>query len=208
MQPGLLPLFPLNIVLFPGSPLPLHIFEDRYKEMFGEVLRDKTEFGVVLATEKGIANAGCTATVEHTIRQYPDGRMDLLTIGRRRFEINLLNEERPFLRGDVHFFDDEEDEEETTPQEMRETLVREIQSLGERADEMDTENPRLSFALAQKLPDLEARQLILSMRSEADRIQHLAQILPGVISRQKVIDHMRSVAPLNGHGHHLRKGDA
>jgi Lon protease-like protein len=51
MQDGLLPLFPLQVVLLPGSPLPLHIFEDRYKEMIGEVLRDKLEFGVVLASE-------------------------------------------------------------------------------------------------------------------------------------------------------------
>ncbi len=59
MQDGLLPLFPLQVVLLPGSQLPLHIFEDRYKEMIGEVLRDKLEFGVVLASEKGIVNTGC-----------------------------------------------------------------------------------------------------------------------------------------------------
>jgi Lon protease-like protein len=50
MQPGLLPLFPLQAVLLPGAPLPLHIFEDRYKEMMAEVIRDRIEFGVVLAS--------------------------------------------------------------------------------------------------------------------------------------------------------------
>ena len=57
--------------------LPLHIFEERYKEMIGEAIRDKTEFGVVQAGEKGILNLGCTATVEKLEKQYPDGRMDI-----------------------------------------------------------------------------------------------------------------------------------
>ena len=107
MQEGLLPLFPLQVVLFPGAELPLHIFEDRYKEMIGEAVRDHLEFGVVLASDKGLVNTGCTATVERVLKQYPDGRMDILALGRRRFEILLLNNERAFLRGAVEFFDDE-----------------------------------------------------------------------------------------------------
>src|ERR1700740_1133249 len=86
MQQGLLPLFPLQVVLLPGAELPLHIFEDRYKEMIGEVIRDRLEFGVVLASEKGIVNTGCSATVDKVLRQYPDGRMDILSRGRRRVE--------------------------------------------------------------------------------------------------------------------------
>ncbi len=110
MQEGLLPLFPLQVVLFPGAELPLHIFEDRYKEMIGEAVKDRLEFGVVLAGEKGLVTTGCTATVERVLKQYPDGRMDILSLGRRRFEILLLNNERPFLRGAVEFFDDEKAE--------------------------------------------------------------------------------------------------
>src|ERR1700726_1603725 len=107
MQDELLPLFPLQVVLFPRTSLPLHIFEERYKQMIGEVLRGKAEFGVVLAGEKGIVNTGCTASVEKVVKTYPDGRMDLITIGRRRFEIILLNDEKSYLRGAVEFFDDE-----------------------------------------------------------------------------------------------------
>src|SRR5579864_359158 len=110
MQSHLLPLFPLQVVLLPGAELPLHIFEDRYKEMIAEAIRDRTEFGVVLASDKGIVNTGCTATVDKVLREYPDGRMDIVTRGRRRFEIVMLNDERSFLRGTVDFFDDEESE--------------------------------------------------------------------------------------------------
>src|SRR3984885_3726988 len=67
MSTRLLPLFPLQVVVFPRTPLPLHIFEDRYKEMVGAAMRDSSEFGVVLAKEDGIVNAGCTVIVEKVI---------------------------------------------------------------------------------------------------------------------------------------------
>ena len=108
MQQELLPLFPLQLVLLPGAGLPLHIFEERYKEMIGEAINDGTEFGIVLASEKGIVNTGCTAVVQRVVNRYDDGRMDIIARGRRRFEILLLNEEKNYLRGAVEFFDDED----------------------------------------------------------------------------------------------------
>ena len=66
MQEGWLPLFPLEVVLFPRTALPLHIFEERYKEMIGEAIAARSEFGVVLTREKGIVNVGCTATVGYS----------------------------------------------------------------------------------------------------------------------------------------------
>src|SRR6476620_9896855 len=92
MPKRLIPLFPLQLVVFPRTQLPLHIFEERYKEMVGDAMRDNTEFGIVLAKEDGIVNAGCTVIVEQMLKQYPDGRMDILTAGRRRFEVVTLNE--------------------------------------------------------------------------------------------------------------------
>src|SRR3954468_8315482 len=98
MSSRLLPLFPLNVVVFPRTRLPLHIFEDRYKEMVGNALRDESEFGIVLAKDDGIVNAGCTVSIEKVLEMYPDGRMDILTAGKRRFEIATLNEERAYLQ--------------------------------------------------------------------------------------------------------------
>jgi Lon protease-like protein len=108
MHPRLIPLFPLQVVVFPRTRLPLHIFEDRYKEMVGDAIRDESEFGVVLAKEDGIVNAGCSVTVEKVMEMYSDGRMDILCLGKRRFEIVSLNEEKSFLQGEVSFFDDED----------------------------------------------------------------------------------------------------
>jgi len=153
MQDGLLPLFPLQVVLLPGSQLPLHIFEERYKEMIGEVLRDKLEFGVILASSRGIVDTGCTGTVDRVLREYPDGRLDIMVRGRRRFEVLLLNEERSFLRGSVEFFDDDELNPDAPPDLLQDVIssFNELQSLSS-SDPLDPEkahDPQLSFRVAQ-----------------------------------------------------------
>ncbi len=203
MQPGLLPLFPLQVVLLPGAELPLHIFEDRYKEMIAEAIRDRQEFGVILASEKGIVNTGCTASIDKVLREYPDGRLDILTRGRRRFEILMLNDERSFLRGTVEFFDDE-DETAIAPEtrqraidgfnDMQKLLSQEALNL----DEIG--RVPLSFRLAQPVSDLGFRQTLLATRSESDRLRQLADFFPVHNLRQKRIQHVKDVAPRNGHG--------
>jgi Lon protease-like protein len=196
MQPGLLPLFPLQVVLLPGAELPLHIFEDRYKEMIGEVIRDRMEFGVILASDKGIVNTGCTAFIDKVLREYADGRMDILARGRRRFEIMTLNDERPFLRGAVEFFDDEE--EAPVAPETRERAIEGYREMSK--DSVDLDQPQLSFQLARPVVDLGFRQSILTSRSEADRMRQLADFFPVHNLRQRRIQHVKEVAPRNGHG--------
>jgi Lon protease-like protein len=197
MQDGLLPLFPLQVVLLPGSQLPLHIFEDRYKEMIGEVLRDKLEFGVVLASEKGIVNTGCTAVVDRVLKEYPDGRLDILTRGRRRFEVLLLNDERSFLRGAVEFFDDDEPD----PSAPAAPDLQNIIAFSQLPLVPESTDPRRSFRLAQDVSDLGFRQTLLTMRSEAERMRRIADFLPGYLQRQKRVQHTKNVAGQNGHGH-------
>jgi ATP-dependent Lon protease len=200
---GWLPLFPLQVVLLPDAELPLHIFEDRYKEMIAEVRRDKIEFGVVLANEKGIVNTGCTAVIERVLHEYPDGRLDILTVGRRRFEIERINDERAFLRGEVDYFDDED---ETAPEdEFRARAIRgynELRALT--ADSplppSETQDPQLSFRLARPIQDLALRQSLLSARSEGERLRQLAEFLPAFLIRQRRVEHVKQVAPRNGHG--------
>src|SRR5258706_8853771 len=129
MAARLLPLFPLSLVVFPRTRLPLHIFEERYKEMIGIAIREESEFGIVLAKDQGIVNAGCTVKVEKVMQQYPDGRMDVLTVGQRRFEIHLLNEEKEYLQAEVTYFDDEDTE--AAPPELRNQAVTNYHALNE-----------------------------------------------------------------------------
>jgi len=191
-------------VLLPDAELPLHIFEDRYKEIIAEVLRDKVEFGVVLANERGIVNTGCTATIERVLREYPDGRLDILTLGRRRFEIERVNEERAFLRGEVDYFDD--DDVETLPEdESRARAIagyNELRSLTAESPlpSSETFDQQLSFRLARPIQDLGLRQALLTARSEAERLRQLAEFLPAFLIRQRRIERVKQVAPRNGHG--------
>jgi Lon protease-like protein len=203
MAEPLLPLFPLEVVLLPGTPMPLHIFEERYKDMIGEAIRNKTEFGVVQAGEKGIVNIGCTATVEQVVNRHADGRMDIVVVGRRRFEIFLLDEEKAYLRAAVAFFDDEE--AEPAPVELRAMVVAGLKAL-RAAEEKDLEatpeytDPHLSFKIAWFIPELSLRQTLLSLRSETERLRYLAEFLPEYVAKIRRITHIRKVAPRNGHG--------
>jgi ATP-dependent Lon protease len=204
MPSRLIPLFPLQVVVFPRTPLPLHIFEERYKEMVGEAIRDSSEFGVVLAKDEGIVNAGCSVTVEKVLHMYPDGRMDILTRGKRRFEVLSLNEEKEYLQGEVSFFDD--DDFSTPSPELRDKALSQYQqlsSLESAKDEPapDLDDPQVSFQLAQAVPDLDFLSALLRQRSETRRLQQLSQFLNEYIPRQKAIERMKDLAPTNGFGH-------
>jgi Lon protease-like protein len=175
--------------------------------MIAEVLRDKIEFGVVLANERGIVNTGCTATIERVLREYPDGRLDILAVGRRRFEIERVNEERVFLRGEVDYFDDDVDnDDETLPEdESRARAVAGYNELRALTAEsplpaLEAHDPQLSFRLARPIQDLGLRQALLSARSEAERLRQLAEFLPAFLIRQRRIERVKQAAPRNGHG--------
>lgn len=115
-----LPLFPLNVVLFPGMQLPLHIFEPRYRLMARRCLEQDATFGVALLIEgdEGQSNTlpssiGCSAEIiENT--PFPDGRLNLLTVGRRRFQILSLREQDDYWIGTCQWLDDDEAPEAET----------------------------------------------------------------------------------------------
>jgi Lon protease-like protein len=203
MQSKLLPLFPLNVVVFPRTRLPLHIFEERYKEMVGAAIRDSSEFGIVLAREEGIVNAGCTVVVDKVVRSHPDGRMDILTRGIRRFEIVMLNQEKAYLRGEVSYFDDEESQ--PASEEDRDAAVKLYRSWLEvdepdRRGDAELGDEQLSFQLAQGIEDLDFLHLLLRTRSESERLKKLTEFLAEYVPRQRLTATMKKLAPTNGHG--------
>jgi len=197
----LLPLFPLDSVLLPGVQLPLHIFEPRYKEMIAECLAGKKPFGVVRAKpDEGIAETGCTAEIVEVGKRYEDGRMDILTLGRRRFEIIEVNHERSFLQADVLYVDDEE--AAPAPEERRQALELYEQVLGALGSdsEADPEATLLSYQLAGSLPiDLDFKQALLGIRSETERLAGLIDFFEAILPKLKAAAHRRDKAGGNGH---------
>ena len=200
----LLPLFPLEVVLLPRAVMPLHIFEERYKLMIGEAIENKSEFGIVLSKENALANIGCTATVERVIRKHSDGRMDIVTAGRRRFEILFLDEQKPYLQGGVHFFDDDAD---TTPApqdlpRLAELFERVLGFLPSETRETPAHKERItSFQVAGILPlDLEIKQRLLGSRSEAERVAMLVEYLQKLLPRLERAKRVERSSRGNGRG--------
>ena len=119
-----IPLFPLNVVLFPGMPLPLHIFEDRYKTMIADCIRENRPFGVVMIEEDSAAFGepakpvviGCTAEIAQ-VQPLDEGRMFIMTVGRERFRIVRLEYDKPYLVGTVAPAPLDVDDEEVTAEE-------------------------------------------------------------------------------------------
>ena len=211
MEQTLLPLFPLEMVLLPEELLPLHIFEDRYKTMIGECLQAKAEgtsrqeFGVVLVKEKALSSVGCSARIVNLTRQYEDGRMDILTVGKRRFEILLTNEERPYLQGAVDFFDD--DGPDAPNDEAAEAAIArfgEVMRKLRHASEMPVHLPRpyrhLSFRIAAALPtDPEFKQHLLTLRNEPERLVLVQRALEYLASHLE--QNQQSQKKVGGNGH-------
>jgi Lon protease-like protein len=200
---ALLPLFPLELVLLPGTPLPLHIFEPRYKEMIRECISAEAPFGVVRAFDEGIAEVGCTAEIITVTKEYPDGRLDLICEGRKRFEVIEVNRDRSFLQAEVLIV---QDDPEAAVQEERVKAVQlhlEILSLAGAVQDLSAaDQNQLSFYLAGSLPlDLDFKQKLLAMRSEAQRIQAVGSYLETILPQLKRAARARQTAGGNGHVH-------
>ena len=200
---ALLPLFPLDVVLFPGTPLPLHIFEPRYKEMIGECLSQHRTFGVVRAVEQGLAEVGCTAEVITVVKEYPDGRLDIVTEGRRRFEVVRVNQERSFLQAEILMIDDEPGTPLQADTSRAVQLHSELLAIAGAKQDISAADPSLlSFYLAGSLPlDLDFKQKLLSLRSEGERISLLISYFETIIPNLRRAATAREKAGGNGHVH-------
>jgi ATP-dependent Lon protease len=203
-RPVRIPLFPLDTVLLPGMQMPLHIFEPRYKLMIGRCLSERIEFGIILAAGKAIATLGCTAEILEKTKQYPDGRMDVLTEGRAVFRLNELLDEKDYYEGAVEYVEDEPFADDASAgAQLTETFDRCHLLLFGRPwrDAAPTEPATLSYRIAGLLPmELEKRQALLEIRSESERrglvLRWIVDFLPRVLELERA----RKRASGDGHG--------
>jgi len=204
MRPTRIPLFPLEVVLFPGMPLPLHIFEQRYRTMIARCLGENLEMGIILAAETGIVKVGCTAEIVEKLKEYPDGRTDILCEGRALFRIiEILNEREyqeavaEYLVEDVLPQDPEKETQLIERFQVCHALVFGQPWIASSRDEEIS----LAFQMAARLPlELEAKQALLEIPEESARrtflLQKINELLPQLAQRQR----LRQVAGGNGHG--------
>lgn len=204
MQLDRIPLFPLNVVLFPGEQLPLHIFEPRYRRMVRECLEAESPFGMLLALPDGIVRVGCTAEILHVTKRYEDGRMDILTTGRRPFRVVDLFTANPLLEGAVDYLDDEDSTLDPRKEKELIDLYEACHTLIFTAVPRNLSESRpelLSFAVASALPlDLLCKQQILELRSEAERQNRLLRYLGEWARHLQKVESPQKRGRGNGHG--------
>ena len=186
-----LPLFPLNVVLFPGMRLPLHIFEERYKAMIGDCLKREEPFGIVLIKEGpevgGPAEPFRVGTSAHILsaNHLEEGRMNILTRGDRRFQVVEITQQVPHMVGLVRYLDEEEGQEPSQAAaqvgEGYEVFLRGLAALagGWTAHAQMPQDPiGLSYRVASSI-DLPGRirQQLLDSSTAQERLEQLLPLL-------------------------------
>jgi ATP-dependent Lon protease len=209
-----LPVFPLAVVLFPGTPLPLHIFEPRYRQMLADCLAGDRRFGITPTGAEREApdpgTVGCTAEVRVN-QELPDGRSNIVVLGGDRFVVSdLLDDPAPYHVAAVRTFDDEPG---STPAAERAdllreiftryaTLVRELSDVEPQAPDLPDEPLQLSFHVSAGV-DVEPaiKQRLLVERSTARRVEALLVVLAAITKGvERALDVHRR-AHTNGRGH-------
>jgi ATP-dependent Lon protease len=184
-----LPLFPLpEVVLFPGRPLPLHIFEFRYRIMMNTILESDRRFGVLMwdPVQSKPALVGCCAEIIH-FQRLPDDRMKILTLGQQRFRVLEYVREKPYRVGLVEWIEDHPPEKDlrTLASEV-EQLLRDVVRLSAKLTDQDMELPEdlptlpreLSYWVASNLYGVASeQQALLEMQDTTTRLEREAEIL-------------------------------
>jgi len=213
-----LPLFPLPVVLFPGMPMPLHIFESRYRTMLADIRPGNNLFGLSYfdkdKSDKDMPPAGhvgCVAEVTET-QALPDGRSNILAVGVIRYQVEAYAEhDSPYLVGRVKFFEDDEEGDQQVTSNAREVarmFMRVANSIriinderGNLPDISDTEPQKLSFLVAAALEiESEKKQELLELRSTAERLNQLRDVLARVVKSYEERARLHGIAKGNGHG--------
>ena len=194
-MPFRLPLFPIAVVLFPGNPLPLHIFEPRYRRMLADCLAGDRRFGITpMKDDSGPPEAGvvgCVAEVRVN-QELPDGRSNIVVVGGARFVVlQLLEEDLPYLVATVQTFEDTEGTDPAAEEiaALRELSLKYFAGLRELSDAppeeltLPDDASSLSFQIAGSLEcDLGIKQQLLAERSVSRRVKALALLLPVLTS--------------------------
>jgi len=185
-------LFPLGLVLLPTERVPLHIFEQRYRELIGESLERGQPFGIVFADEDGLRQVGTLATVTEVVERFADGRLNIVVEGGSRFRLLELTEGRAFVTGRIEAVDDQHDPADPSDIERALTLfTRLVELTSADVEPPAAETPELSFAIAGRFEfSPEIKQELLDESSERVRLSRLCELLAiaaETVERQKEI---------------------
>jgi len=194
------PLFPLPIVLLPTELLPLHIFEERYKEMIGECLANASDFGIVWLSDEGLKEVGCTAFVDEVLERMDDGRMNILVKGQRPFRLIERAEDRAYPTGTIELLEDRSAEvEQRVIDDARDRYAALVERV---TDERPSPAQLRSLGAYDMAATVDigpqVKQGLLEMRSEQARLRLLSRLFKAAMERLDVADRIADQARVNG----------
>jgi Lon protease-like protein len=198
-----MPLFPLPLVLLPTEVVPLHIFEERYREMIALCLDEHRDFGIVWLSDAGLKEVGCTASVAEVLEQMEDGRMNILVRGGTPFRLVERQEEHAYPAGTVELLGDQSAPEPEgtgeTGGEARERYADLLESLTDERPEEAALSELSAYEMAASVDiDLEVKQGLLELRSEEARLRLLARLFKAGIKSLKRARQVAERAAGNG----------
>jgi Lon protease-like protein len=194
------PLFPLGLVALPGEMIPLHIFEERFKTMMNECLREDREFGIVWLSDDGLREIGCACEIDRVLERMDDGQMNLLARGTRPFRVLERQGHLPYPAGVVEFLEDRPDAPDG---ELLRTAHEAYADLVRLATDRDPDDEQLTgmsaYGMAATVDfGLDAKQGLLDLRSENARLRLVTRLFRAAIKRLEFVDRAQERARSNG----------
>jgi Lon protease-like protein len=199
------PLFPLGLVLLPGEKVPLHIFEERYKQMIGECLEEEREFGIIWLADDALKDVGCAARITRVLERFEDGRMNIVVEGTTPFRLDRRIGELAYPAGDIELLEDEPGTDEATLERARKSYADLVEEVTETRPEPDALAELDAYGMAATLEiAASAKQALLELRSEPARLEQLEALFDEALKRIRTATRVAEQASGNGH---LKPGD-
>jgi Lon protease-like protein len=194
------PLFPLGLVLLPQELVPLHIFEERYKLMVGECLENDGEFGILWLSDDGLREIGCTARIVRLIDRADDGRMNILVEGGRPFRLLRRIDDMPYPAGDIEPLEDFDPAADPELAEQARTRYAElVEKATEEKPDPDVLAALDAYGMAATVEHPpEAKQALLELRAENDRLRMVDEMFRTAIKRVAYAEETAERAQTNG----------
>jgi Lon protease-like protein len=194
------PLFPLGLVLLPGEVVPLHIFEDRYRQMIGECLDEEREFGILWLADDELKKVGCAARVTRVLERFDDGRMNILAEGTTPFRMERRIGDMAYPAGDVVLLDDEPDTDDDALERARTAYADLVEEVTDERPEPEALSALGAYGMAATVDiNPAAKQALLELRSEPARLEQLEGLFAEALRRIKTAARVAEQASGNGH---------
>ena len=202
-MPGVIerfPLFPLGLVLLPQELVPLHIFEERYKVMIGECLENESEFGILWLSDEGLRDVGCTARIDRVVERFEDGRMNIVVEGVDPFRLLRRIEDLPYPAGDVELLEDFAPDGDPDLVEKAQARYAElVEKATEEKPDPDEIAALDAYGMAATVEHPpEAKQALLELRAENDRLRMVEEMFRTAIKRVAYAEEAAERAQTNG----------